>query len=272
MQSIRGKNDTVHAEETVENIIIQIIPKYTYDRNIICFNYNSIQHDIKFKVTDISYEYSFISLSSSIRDEDNNSEFDKFESHLTKQDEALYIQNKVNCEQTMNKIERLFGPFDDEEINFYIRELTSDGKPVINEFQKNLIFYLFFKYFGDPMAIKAINKTDYIKLMIAAKRILTANGLVVLPYILSGKVNRLVTRKNINKKELQKLEASPYYPAIQAKYRNDKIEKTILSIIAQILSSEFQIIDYENKDINGVIIQNLPEYICEEVLMYVLLI
>lgn len=41
----------------------------------------------------IEYEYSFVSLSSSKRDEDLNSEFDKFESFLAKGDEALLVQN-----------------------------------------------------------------------------------------------------------------------------------------------------------------------------------
>ena len=76
----------------------------------------------------------------------------------------------------------------------------------------------------------------------------------------------------MNKKELTKLESSPYYASIKAKYRNDKIEKQILSIIAIILSSEFQIIDYYDDELNGKKIDVIPEYICEEVLMYVSLI
>ena len=50
MQGIRSINTTTHSLSTVENIILQIIPKYTYDKNIICFNYESIMRNIKYQV------------------------------------------------------------------------------------------------------------------------------------------------------------------------------------------------------------------------------
>ena len=96
--------------------------------------------------------------------------------------------------------------------------------------------------------------------------------MVLLPYILSSKVIRLASRKNINKKELTKLESSPLWTQIKYKYRNEKIEKHILSIIAVILSSEFEIIDPEDLELNGQRITVIPELICEEVLMYISLI
>ena len=120
--------------------------------------------------------------------------------------------------------------------------------------------------------INAINLDDYVTLIIAAKRILEASGMVLLPYILSSKVIRLASRKSINKKELTKLESSPLWTQIQNKYRNDKIEKHILSIIAIIFSSEFEIIDPEDLELNGQRISVIPELICEEVLMYISLV
>ena len=204
--------------------------------------------------------------------EDQNSEFDKFESYLVKSDEGLYLQNKVNCEETMKTIEMIFGPFKDEEISFYMNNLSEEGKIIINGFQKDLIFNLFYKYFGDPVSIKAINREDYIKLMIAAKRTLQSNNMVILPYVISSRINRLVSRKSLNKKELTKLTTSPFYSKIMEKYQNAKIEKYILSIIATILSSEFQIIDFDDDELNGIIIETIPDIICEEILMYVSLV
>lgn len=120
--------------------------------------------------------------------------------------------------------------------------------------------------------INAINLDDYIVLIIAAKRILEASGMVMLPHIVSSKVVRLATRKNVNKKELTKLESSPLWAKIKDKYRNDKIEKHILGIIAVILSSEFEIIDPEDSELDGQHITVIPELICEEILMYISLI
>jgi hypothetical protein len=272
MQNIRGKNTTTHSLSTVNNILLQIIPKYTYSKNIICFNYESIKKNTGYQITDITYEYSFVSLSSSRRDEDQNSEFDKFESMLTKADESLYLQNKVNCEDTMKYIEMKFGPFSQEEIDFYRRELSKDGKFIINDFQKELVFNLFYKFFGDVQSIKAINSDDYIKLILAAKKILSVSKMVVLPYVVSARINRLVSRKCLNKKEQLKIESSPFYPLLMNKYRNDKIEKNILSIIAMILSSDFYIISYDIPEIHGQKLEIQPEFLLEEILYYVTLI
>ena len=172
----------------------------------------------------------------------------------------------------MTMIEMMYGPFDPDEILFYKHRLADGGKCTINAFQRDLIFNLFFKYFGDTASLNAINFDDYVKLIMASRRILEASGMVLLPYIVSSKIVRLASRKSVNKKELTKLESSPLWAQIQNKYRSDKIEKHILSIIAIILSSEFEIIDPEDLELNGQRIAVIPELICEEVLMYISLV
>lgn len=202
-----------------------------------------------------------------------NSELDKYESYLIKQNEALYLQNKANCDKTMEAITMIYGPFSDEEINYYIQRLEENGNDtIINAFQKNLIFNLFYKYFGDPTSINNINKVDYVKLMIAASKELAANNMVILPYIISSRVTKLQQRKSLNKKESIKLESSALYQTIKDKYRSEKIEKTIMSIIATIISSEFEIIDFHDKEADRKIISSVPDNICEEVYMFVSLI
>ncbi len=272
MQDIRGINVSIHTLQSVQNILINIMPKYRYDGNPIHLNYKSIIRNTGFQVLDIEYEYNFVSLSSSKRDEDMNSEFDKFESFLLKQDESLLVQADVARNDAMNLIEMMYGPFEDDEILFYKHRLADGNKCTINSFQRDLIFNLFFKYFGDTRTINAINLDDYVKLIIAARRILEASGMVLLPYIVGSKIIRLASRKNVNKKELTKLEASPLWEKIKEKYRNEKIEKHILGIIAVILSSEFEIIDPEDPELDGQRIMVIPELICEEILMYISLI
>lgn len=273
MQLIRARNSTTHSIDTVENLIMQIIPKYNYNQNIIHFNYNAINREIKFKVTDVPYEYKFVVLSSSKRDEDNNSECDKFEAHSTKLNESIFIQTRVNKDSTMERIERKYGPFDENEIRFYYNELRKGSKSIVNPLQKTLVTYLFAKEFDDPQAAKIVNIRQYIILIIAAKRLLDSYNMFQLPIIVGGKVTRIVTRKNINKKELQKIEASEYYPLIHKKYNNPKIEQdVILSLIAQILSSEFQIIDYAHPNRNGMTLNIIPDIVSEEVCRFVMLI
>lgn len=87
-QDIRGKDTITHSMGAVRNMILNIMPKYTFSQNMVSLNYTSIQKSNKYQVTDIQYEYSYVSLSSSKREgEDNASDFDRFESNLTKADE-----------------------------------------------------------------------------------------------------------------------------------------------------------------------------------------
>ena len=275
--AIRGINTTTHTRESVIDIILQIIPKYTYDRNIINFNYYSNRKCLAYKITDIKYEYPFIKLSSSKRDEDNNSEMDRFEARINKKDEALFLQTKVAAMQAVKKIETLYGPFSENEILHYKKKLTKDGRPVINPFQKQMIGYLFFKEFGNPASINTINQTDYIKLIIAGKRLLLHSGMVILPYIISSRVTRTATRKNVNKKELVRLESSELYNQAKAKYNNPKIEQRILEIIGKVISSSFEIIDYDTdrncpSELDGLALPINNDIVDEELIFFICMI
>lgn len=272
-QDIRGKDMITHSVGAVRNIILNIIPKYTFNQNMVSLNYTSIQKSNKYQVTDIQYEYSYVSLSSSKREgEDNASDFDRFESNLTKADESKFLHVKFNYEYTMKKIEAEWGPYNEEEINFYKKELRNSNGEIINNFQKQLVFNMFYKYFGDAISINAINVDDYVKLIISAKKMLKAGAMGFLPYIISGKVNKIVSRKTLNKKEIAEMEASQYYPLVVQKFENPKILQQILGTIATIITSSFSVIDYENREINGAPINVETRIIIEETLMYVLLI
>lgn len=271
-QDIRGKDPVTHSLESVQNIILNIMPKYSYEKNIISFNYTSINKNIYYQVTGIEYEYDYMQLSSSIRDSDNNSVFDKYESYTTKTNEGLFLINKVTCEDTLAKIELMYGPFSNEEIDFYMTRLENENGNVINEFQKTLVFNLFYKFFGDPVAINNINKIGYIKLVIAASRLLKANNLVIMPYIVSSKITKLQHKKSINKKEQLRLENATYFQRIREKYRSEKIEQYILELMATIVASKFQIIDYEDPTLDGQLTEFTSDMIYDEIAMYVTLI
>lgn len=275
MQSIRGINALTHIDDSIINIILNIIPKYEYHENIISFNCTSIRNSNKFKVTGIKYEFNFNRLSSSNRDADCQSDFDKYESYLIKQNEALFLQNKVNCEQTMLMIEDLYGPFSEEEIEFYKGELaTDDAASIFNSFQVEIIFNLFFKYFGDPKSIRSVNADGYIKLMIAANKILLANGMVVLPYLVSSKVIKMPKKKAINKKLIQMIVSDPLWQKIREKYHDDEaILEDILDKIGVAISSEYKIVSMREPEYNGCIINyDSAILIAKEYMEYVIMV
>lgn len=69
-QDIRGIDPTTHAIQCVQNILINIICKYDFSKNLVHYNYSSILRNTGYQITNIEYEYAFVSLSSSKRDED----------------------------------------------------------------------------------------------------------------------------------------------------------------------------------------------------------
>lgn len=272
MQDIRVINPTTLTMRLVEHILRQLVPKYEFDRSVISFNFRAILSELRYKITDTGYEFKLASVSSSQRDEDNNSAADKFEAHISKTNEAQLIQTNVNCDTTIDYLTRLYGPFNQDEINFYRHELSKDDHPIKNEYQETLIAYLFMKDFFDKGAITLVNYDDYIKLMLIAKRYLSSIGQVFLPYIISGRIERLVTKTNVNKKLRESIEASELWPLIQQKYNNPKIEDFVFCNIAKILASDFRVIDYNDPEVNGVRINPMEKQISEEFLQYVLII
>jgi hypothetical protein len=272
-QDIRGITPTIHAENSVKNIILNIMPKYTFDKSMISLNYTSIQKNNRFQITDIAYEYTFIPLSSSKRDgEDNASDFDRYEANMIKTSEALYLQSKVNCRLTTQKIETIYGELRDKEVNYFMKQLKNDNDEIVNGFQKQLIFNLFYKYYGDTESIKDNNARSYVKLMLIGKKMLQSYNMRFLPYVLSSKVNKVVARKTLNKKELTELQSFSEYQMVVDKYKNEKIIKQILGTIATIITSDFNIIDYDNQNIDGKRLVIEPSILMKECLIYALLI
>lgn len=265
-QDIRGINKTNFAIDQTNGIILQLMPKYEYSQAPVTLNFNSVRYSIDNQVIGNEYEYKYIELDTMKKDEDSNSEFDKFESYTAKQDEGRYVQLKHISKATMKYIEFRYGPFSDEEVEFYKKELFADTD-AINPFQKKLVFNLFLEIFGDTESIKGINKDDYIKLVIAAKRMLIKEKeMIILPYVISSKMVKSVSRKSINQKEEKKIVESEIYAQMQDKYSYDKkVIQDIFSIIATIFSSTFIMIDFEDPTINGKELPLFMEFITKEV-------
>ena len=163
----------------------------------------------------------------------------------------------------------MYGHFSDDEVNFYLRRLENDNGNIINDFQKTLVFNLFYKYFGDTTSINNINKIGYVKLVIAASRLMKANNLVIMPYIVSSKIIKLQHKKSINKKEQLRLENTPYFQQIRNKYKSEKIEQYILELMATIVASRFEIVDYEDRELDGQIRDFSSDMIYDEIALYI---
>ena len=118
------------------------------------------------------------------------------------------------------------------------------------------------------------NHTDYIKLIIAAKRILEGIGMTILPYIISGKVIRVATRKIINKRDMVSMKNDPLYEQIKLKYNNPKIEQKIWEFIGAVISSTFEIIEYDNEhsrpsEFDGKIVPIINDIVKQELMFFI---
>ena len=272
MSGIRGYSPTINANDAINTVIMQVMPKYTFAGNVITYNITSVRNNIKYNISDISYEYDYVSISSSKRDGENNtSQFDNFEAHLEKIDEGLILQNDFRANLIMKQLTMNFGPVSKDEIDFYRKELTRNGQYLVNKFQHNLIRNMFSKYFGDTVSINSINSDEYITLIIIAKRMLLRDGMKLLPYIISSNVIRISTRTSLCKKELMKIESSDYYNDLLKKYNgNEKIIKQLLSLVATTLSSGFKVIDYDDASINGMEVVMESDILIDEMIRFIL--
>lgn len=268
-QPIQGNNFESLAINCIKSLIVVIMPKYEYSRNNVVFNQVSIRFMLKYTISDGKYDYELNELNHDNYDDDNNSDLDKFEAHLSKKNESLFLHNRVNYETVMRNIEKHFGPFRTEEIKYYMSELSRGKESPVNELQRELVFNLFYKYFGDTAAIKSVDIEDYIKLILAAKKLLHSYHLYNMEAIISGKVVKTINRVNINKKELIKIQASNLYTIIQNKYKNEKIINQCLSLLATLLASKFQVIDFDHKELTGQPLSIKPDLLNQEFLEYI---
>ena len=291
IQDIRGYSPQNVAINAMENIIVTIMPKYNYQQNIVHLNYKAILNGLRYQITDIQYEYTYVTLSSTKRDDDNNSEFDKFESLLVKESESDYMIINANYKREMEVLLLNYGPIDDEEIVFYHEELSNrkmyevdengridivqddnSNHSCINGLQKTLIFNLFMNVFKTSYSLKEINYKDYIRLIIIAKKILLKHKLYMLAYFISGSIETAKVR-GINAKEKARIEASNSYAQVKKKYNgNEAMMEHVISLISNILASRCTIIDYDNEFQNGQPLEIINEIMIENVLDFILMI
>ena len=252
--AIRGIDKVISTMYTIDNIILNVMPKYNFNNNPINMNIATIKNDINYKVVEVPYEYDVRNLNSSNREgEDNASPYDKFESQCIRTDEALMLQNQVNAEYTMKEIMNKWGmDISREEINYYIRVLTCNGKRQLQDpFQRMLVLNLFMKYFGDTASVTEITASDYVPLMIIGKRMLKEKGLIFIPEIFGGFVERISNRTSINKREFDKLQRLESFKLVKQKYRDQKTIDFVIETIVTMLTSDFRIIDFDNSELDG---------------------
>ena len=266
-REIYGTDPLTHMVDLLKDkIISETMFKYTFDKNIISFNYVVLERQLRFFIIE-PYKTNRIELSAK-KDITGLSGLDKLEMNSTKLDESTVILSAINIKKTIKRIKKsMHIDISKEEIEFYKNNLR------ITKFQSQLIFYYYAKYFGGYRDINLLNRTQYLKLLIILKKRLQYQKFVYLPQILSANIeNRLNSRTIRNDKFLTKIESSSIYKSIV----NDKysmltdLNKSdlIINLLSTILNTTFTIVDYEHPDMTGKIIEVDQDAVSDEFLNF----
>ena len=77
-------------------------------------------------------------------------------------------------------------------------------------------------------------------------------GLINIAEVLSSKVSKYATKKSMSKDSVNNIRASELFTQLEMKYNNPKVIQQWFDLLGIIKSSSFIIIDYHNKNIDGV--------------------
>ena len=249
-----------------DKIISETFFKYTFDKNIISFNYVVLERQLRFFIIE-PYKTNRIELSAK-KDVSGLSGLDKLEMNSTKLDESTVILSAVNIKKTIKRIKKsMHIELSKEEVEFYKNNVK------ITKFQSQLVFYYYAKYFGGYRDMNLLNRTQYLKLLIILKKRLQYQKFIYLPQILTSNIeNRLNSRTIRNDKFLTKIESSSIYKSlINDKYSmlNDlNKQDLIISLLSTLLNTTFTFVDYEHPDMTGKVIEIDQDAVSDEFLNF----
>lgn len=249
-----------------DKIISETMFRYSFDKNIISFNYVILDKQLGYFLIE-QYKENRIELSGK-KDALGLSGLDKLEMNASKLDESMVILSEVNIKKTIKRLEKKIGTkVSKEEIEYYRENMS------ITKFQTQLVFYYYAKYFYGYQNLNMINRTQYFKLLILMKKRLQYQGFVYLPQILTANIeSRLNTRTIQNSKFLSKIETSSIYQSIITdKYDTlEDINKgtLIMNILSTILNTTFSLVDYNMPEKLGENIEINQDVVSDEFLNY----
>lgn len=266
-REIFGTDQLTHMNELLKDkIISETMFKYSFDKNIISFNYVVLEKQLRFFLIE-PYQQNRIELSAK-KDLNGLSGLDKLEMNATKMDESTVILSNINIKKTIKRIKKkMHINIDKDELEFYRKNLK------ITKFQSQLVFYFYAKYFNGYRDLNLLNRTQYLKLLIMLKKRLQYQNFLYLPQILTANIeSRLNSRTIRNDKFLTKIETSAIYQSIICdKYSTlADVNKSdlILNLLSTILNTTFTFVDYVRQDMLGQPIEMNQDIVSDEFLNF----
>jgi hypothetical protein len=240
---------TIYTDKLVAAVIVDLIPKAIFKKNLMFLIQVSIPKQIKTMLLGKD-KWEWTDVSMAIRSDDLSG-LEKMEASNARLSDLDTILSSLNINKTLSRIKREYNiEIDKDELRYY------------KENMKNFVFYefilqFFVNDFGGIYDLKNISKKNFITLMIIFKKIMKKMGFFYLPQILTGNVSRTIKRRKVTTKQLRKIESSYKFRKMMKHYSMGmSIENnTILRNIALLINTPIEFVDYEYPDDYGNIIQ-----------------
>lgn len=253
--------------DIVKKLMVDIIPKYVYDQNLVSLNHVIINNNI-----DYTFRFNFpinLKQMNLTETDEGITDFDKLTINTARIDEGAVSLNRVNISSTITKLKKKFNvEIDNDELNFYIKNLTR------NDLQSSLVFLFFGKYFGSSNILRQANRIQYTTVLVLMKKVLEEKNFKYIPQILSSKINVINEKSTLNKKILMDIIDSEEYNYIISNNYNhtntNMIEgNIIIKLIATFLNNKFIINEYLNKENGNEIKIENSKIMADEVLRFI---
>lgn len=268
---ILGVTPEIVCEDTMGKLITNVIPKYSFDQNIMNLNTVVIRKSVMSYTLRKKDPYTIYSLSSTdgqASDDDSIvSEVEVFDSYNTQRDESVILFRRYAPARDIQTIMRNENvSVTQEEIDFYSKSKR------YHEFQKTIISYAFTRYFsGVENIIGGCSKEEWTKLIIILKKMLERLGMYYLSQFVSAE-RQQYTYKRLSKNLETMIDEDPLYQDIvEKKYKSIKglfeRKNFIKSMIVSLINNTYTYNSLGNP-LNGQYIEKDENKIVAEVLRF----
>ena len=257
---------TSYLDKLMTSVVVDLIPKAIFKKNIIYLIQVAIPQQIKTMLTakDLC-DYCDISVSSR---NDELSGLEKMEANSARVSDLDIIISNINIRDSIKKIQKKYNiKISKEELKYYKDHLRSFAF-------SEIILQFFAKYFGGVYDLKSISKKDYIKLVIIFKKMMKDMGYIYIHQIMTGNISSTIKKRRISSKQLKKIEMSYKFQKAMENYSMgmDIENNTTIKVIAALINTPIEYVDYEhNERLNQNIIAD-PDIVADEYLNFIKLL
>ena len=248
--ALRGLTENKHTDVIlIKHLLSNNMFKFRFNENVISFLKSIVETQLLCTINKVKYKADPVRVDST-KDFNGLSGIDKLEQSMSKQDESQIIRCEVSIKDVVRRLERMYGEFTDEEIEYYMcnTDMTSSFH--------NMIFgYVYAKMFDGYVEIKNMGLVDRVCLLIAAKRMMNQENKKQLAWLLTSNIKgRTSARLLQNNRFTNKLTSDEAYnKLIDDTYQALKgfREDEVLSIISRVLNNVYTYVEYDNQELTG---------------------